>query len=475
MHHIDEHTLELYALKADEIADRVNEIEEHLRKCHGCRALVEEMRGYYSDLDEELKQQPAVEISAEKALIRQRNHIKPYYAQFAPPVHYRPNTPLAKIYYFVRRHPVVTMASGFMMIAAFGWLFNDAIRSFTNEKKITDTNPASYYLNNSTGFLEIKNKENQKLWELASNKIDAFSKRQVETRILSTVVTDLNDDGMNEILTVLPPPQDELLKRNYLRIYSSDQKLLREIPFGRPINYRDREYQNDFTSDGVFVADFNSGEKEIFVLTKNIRSPSIVTRLDKNGNMLGEYWHFGFIMDLCALDVNNDGKKDLVLFGVNDVSDTNHQEFPMITVLDPKKIVDKIESQCSPGFGLTRSEAEFFYIRFPRSDMDDLLYLTPSPLGISFVDEKSIRFTTISQIDEKHKFNFDYLFSHDLKPLWVKSNNQTDQIHYDLVQQGKLKGKIDQAYLDNLKKGIRYWDGKVWRKEWTRVQLKSKN
>jgi predicted anti-sigma-YlaC factor YlaD len=45
MHHIDEHTLELYTLKAEEVAERVDEIEAHLEECHGCRALVEEMRG----------------------------------------------------------------------------------------------------------------------------------------------------------------------------------------------------------------------------------------------------------------------------------------------------------------------------------------------------------------------------------------------------------------------------------------------
>jgi hypothetical protein len=142
----------------------------------------------------------------------------------------------------------------------------------------------------------------------------------------------------------------------------------------------------------------------------------------------------------------------------------------MITVLDPKKIVGEIESQCTPGFGLTRSEAEYFYIHIPRSDMDDLMYLTPSAQGISFIDDKLIRFTTKSKIDERQIFNFDYIFSHDLKSLQIKSNNGTDQIHYNLVQQGKLKGKIDQAYLDNLKKNIRYWDGKQWRKEWTMVK-----
>ena len=159
MNHIDEHTLELYALKANEIAGRVNEIEEHLRVCHGCRALVGEMRGYYTDLDEELKKQPATDVSAEKALVRRQIHLKPYYEQFAPPVHYRPNTPLARMFYFVRRHPIAVMTSSIASFVMVGWLLNDFIKPGPKENVITDKNPDRYTYNTNQNYLEINNKQ----------------------------------------------------------------------------------------------------------------------------------------------------------------------------------------------------------------------------------------------------------------------------------------------------------------------------
>jgi hypothetical protein len=475
MYHIDEHILELYALKADEIAGRVNEIEEHLRECHGCRALVEEMRGYYSDLDEELKQQPTQEVSAEKALVRRQTHLKSYYEPFAPPMRYQPNTPLAKMFYFVRRHPVVTMTSGFAMVAAFGWLLNDSIRSFTAEKKITDKNPESYYLNTATGFLEVRNKENQTLWEMASNDIVGAAKSEIGINIRTTIVTDLDNDGTKEVLTVVPPAGAEIDKRDYLRIYSADQKLLREIPLGRSVQYKSSQYMNRFTSSGIIVDNFGIENKQIIVFSRNDRSPSIISRLNAKGKILGEYWHFGFINGLYAIDVTGEGKKEVIICGFNDVEETKHQECPMIAVLDPMKIVGEIESQCTPGFGFIKSEAEIFYLRIPRTDMDDVLSLTSGMQGMTGTDEQSLKFTSFTPMPDKNTYYFDYIFLHDLHLLSVKSNNLTDQIRQSLIQQGKLGGKIDQAYLDNLKNGIRYWDGKQWRKEWTRVQYDREN
>ena len=40
MQHIDEHTLELYVLKAGEIADRIDDIEAHLRLSHSWLAII---------------------------------------------------------------------------------------------------------------------------------------------------------------------------------------------------------------------------------------------------------------------------------------------------------------------------------------------------------------------------------------------------------------------------------------------------
>jgi hypothetical protein len=470
MHHIDEHTLELYALKADEITGKVDEIEDHLRECHGCRALVEEMQGYYSDLDEELKQPSAPEVSTETAIARRQMHLRPHYEPFAPPMRYQPNTPLARMFYFARRHPVPIMLSSFAIVGLLGWFLNDAIRLFSPEKKITDLNPTSYYLNTATGFLEIRNKEDQKLWEMASNKLDGALKNEEEINIKTTIITDLDNDGKNEILTILPPVGAETDKRNSLRIYSSDKKLIREIPFGRPIKYKDTQYLNTFSSEGLIVDNFGADKKQIIVFSRNDRSPIVISRLNADGKNLGEYWHFGHIMGMYALDVTGNGRKEIVICGFNDVLDNDHKEFPMIAVLNPMNINGETESLSTPGFGLSKSEAELFYIQLPRTDLDNVLQLTPGVQGLMGSDENSLKFTTMTKMTNGEVYYFDYVFTRELKLLLVKSVNTTDQLRNKLVQEGKLIGTIDQYYLDSLKKGIHYWDGKEWRKEWTMVK-----
>jgi hypothetical protein len=38
------------------------------------------------------------------------------------------------------------------------------------------------------------------------------------------------------------------------------------------------------------------------------------------------------------------------------------------------------------------------------------------------------------------------------------------------VQEGKMVVKLDSMYFGNLKHGVKYWDGKEWRKEVVRVE-----
>ncbi len=473
MNHIDEHTLELYALKADEISGRVDEIQEHLSECHGCRALVEEIVQYYDELKLEMQKLPEAELSTEQAIVRRQIHLKPYYEKFAPPAHYRPNTPLAKMFYFVRYHPVAVGISSFAIVGLLGWFLNDAIRSFTAEKKITDTNPSYTYINSAAEKLEIFNKNHDLLWSIPTP--EATSNLTAEQNKKTTVVTDLDGDGKNEVVTVLNLLGGDQVNRNVLRIFSSDKQQAREISFGRAIKFRDRQYQSDFLSQSLLVEDFgNTGNKEIVVSVNNIRSPSFISRLDNKGNVIGEYWHFGQCTRIHTIDLNGNGKKEIALSVTNDLNDTTHKEFPAVIVLAPEKIVGQTESSCTPGFGFPKSEAEVFYIGLPRTSMDDAqaVYGAATPT-LNYTEDKILTVQTRNGNNEGFPpFAFDYIFSSDMKIATVKSMNNTDAVYTSLVQKGKLTGKIDQAYLDNLKNGVRYWDGKEWRKEWTRIQLK---
>jgi len=108
----------------------------------------------------------------------------------------------------------------------------------------------------------------------------------------------------------------------------------------------------------------------------------------------------------------------------------------------------------------------------PRTNMDNVLPGSISNIRTIYCTNDQI--LTVQTVNGSYKefppFAFDYIFSSDMKIATVKSMNNTDAVYASLVQKGKLTGKIDQAYLDNLKYGIRYWDGKEWRKEWSMVR-----
>jgi hypothetical protein len=179
---------------------------------------------------------------------------------------------------------------------------------------------------------------------------------------------------------------------------------------------------------------------------------------------MGKYWHFGHINGLDTVDVDNDGKVEIVFWGINDTEDTTHQEFGVIVVLDPSKIVGDRRSTTAPGFAFEESGAEIFYIKIPRSDIDEIRHVNSGINGMERGPDNSLTFSMGTD------FRFHYSFSTTMGVIDVKSNNSTDGYYASLAEQGKVRGRIDDKYLDNLRNGVRYWDGKEWRKEVVRVK-----
>ena len=206
MEHIDEYNLELYVLNDMQIEAMRDRIEEHLLECYGCRALVDEMNAYYKELEIELQRKPEPIPSIEKAIVKRQTELTQYYERTLPPIQYPPNTLLAKIFYFARRHPMVVSAGGFAMIAALGWFMNDAIRNLSTEKFVEETNPVNYIYNTESNFIEVVDSKNKRLWNLATGCPDLnVEKNREQTGLYyRTKMEDLNGEGKNELVTILP-------------------------------------------------------------------------------------------------------------------------------------------------------------------------------------------------------------------------------------------------------------------------------
>ncbi len=464
MQHIDEHSLELYVLNSIAVESRRDEIQEHLKQCAGCRSLVEQMTASYRTVEEQFKKMEASPSLSSQALERLRR--KPVVSAQAAPhaVSYRPVTGLQRMQFFARQHPVIVGSGSFLALAGLALLGNLTFKS----PSISDQNPATSHDNPQTQEVEILNKSRQNIWTIPSRGLLAVE-RIWETK---TAIADLNGDGINEVLTTvwMPGDPDEGRARP-LRIFSAGQELLHEEHFTEPILYLQRNYPYGWTPENVIAGNVSSvKQKDFFVTWQCTHSPVVVTRFDADARELGQYWHFGFVR-MSLDDLDRDRKNELVLMGGNDTQDSTHNEFPAIVVLDPTKIVGAKKSVAVPGFHLPVSDAELYYVKLPTSSMSKALLKREGVFRLTNQSENFLTFLVSSDAEESDsQVTFEYIFTRDMKIAQVKSDDTNPAVYEKLAKEGKLTGKLDQKYLDDLKNGVRYWDGKEWVKEPVKIR-----
>ena len=471
MTHIDEHTLELYVLGAEEIAPRRREVEAHLLQCHGCKQLVERMTAFYAEAEKEFQLRPHDGDQPEKALVRSRTQVKPLYEDDSLAIPLRPVTRLQRFQYFVRRHPVMTGSGTFAVLMGLALLAN-----MTMKPLIKDANPSYTRYNTAEDLIEVHNSEGELLWNLHSgSKLRDVQDDEDTRRTKQTLVANLDGDSKNEVITTLDLQGEAFSQRNVMRAFDSEKTLLFETPFDKPIHYLERDYPEKWDTHSLLVEDFTrSGKKDIIVSWNCNRSPTVITRVDTKGTILGEYWHFGAILGIYAMDLNGDGRKELVLSGMNDTEDTTSGEFACIAVLDPTKIIGASKSVCSKGFHLPESDAEKFYIPLPRSSLSSVSHKSEFVRHLQQELPDAVTFAIVNgKTTENERAEFEYIFSRDMRIKQVKSSDVSVRLYERLVDEGKLTRKLDETYLNNLKNGVRYWDGKEWVKEAIRIQHSS--
>ncbi|MBI5216597.1 MAG: hypothetical protein HY960_12670 [Ignavibacteriae bacterium] len=465
MNHYSEHVLEMYVVGSEKVESRRQDIELHLRECHGCRTLVSNIREFYGEMKEEYERNESLEPKERSALVPVELSVTPLNEPFSAPVLYRPQTFIQKIQYYLIRYPVRTVAAG---VASSSLLY--ALTFFALGDLLQDRNPAIYNYNNKTGYFEVFNKGYNKLWELPILVDDNLNEFEIHNRITFTKIADLNGDKVNEVATTIRLPDDEkAIFQQKLRVFDSKKNLIFFKGFNSDFQYLNRRYDNVFTAHALLVEDFTgAGKNDIIVSATSIRSPMYLQRIDAGGNVLGEYWHFGQMNGLFSKDITNDGINEIVAFGIDDALDSVHVERLCIVVLDGTKISGKKKSTVSQGFAMPFSDAEILYLQFPICDMNVVLGNKPNNLTFQSEKEGLLTFSTTSNRPDNVP-DFHYLLSNDMKVVEVKSTTATDRVREQLIKEGKLKGSIDKTYLENLKNEVQYWNGTSWQKSWTKV------
>lgn len=463
MTHIEEDILELYVLDSAEVGEMRAEIDRHLAECPGCRRRVEEMRAYYSELEERLEAAANEEgpVRRDVDLASRRGYSRPVYVDR--------RAPLARLRDFVFMHPVAT---GVGSVAFMGGLI--FVLSLTTRPAPGNLNPAFVRYNQTEMTLDVYGGKNTRLWSVPATGIDIVKEGEDRTGFKGTVIADVDGDGWNEVITVARTPRRSPVSGAFVSAYSGEGELRWEVELGRPTAFRGRSYASNYAAVGVAAVKGGEGQVTIAVSVTGLRSPSLTVMLDGEGAVRGEYWHFGAVGGPFLYDVDRDGREELLIGGSNDLEDSTEGDFPVLVALDPSRMVGTCESSVTTGFGFERSRAEVYYIHLPKTETDSALHVKPGVVAIRKNslpegDALSVWVHGGHFIPEARVTQTEYVFSADLSPIEVRSSDYTLRSHLDLLARGAVRSRIDESYLQRLKSSILYWTGSGWTRERTRV------
>jgi len=456
MKHYDEHTIELFALDSKGISHQKEEIAKHLKECFSCNELFEEISQFY-----EMSNNQNLIVSQNESYEQENSLVvNPQYVEsskYSIKTIFKDTLPF-KIWQFAKQRPIASSAS----VIAFAAI----LTLFVVKKSGIDENPFNYILNDNESRIEIYNKESEKLWQLNWFDNKKWNVIELIYNVKLTQVNDINNDGKNEILSIIPQLNSKDEQGTYLNVYNLKKEKIFSVKLGNEISFENKKYNDLFSPTGLIVDDFNNdGEKEILVGLYHTTSISVILRLNYKGETLGEYWHVGRIFSM-GLDYIGQGRqKSLIIGGIDDVS-----KAPFVSVIDPTKIIGSTHSTATKGFdNIQLSEAEIFYISFPSTSLDTIIFhkkprlnkiLTSSSNEIEFEIGQDVAYADNPQI----------IYSFNKKNLTLEKIIPTDQTR-NLYKQNKAKltRKLDNNYIETLRKNIKYWDGKEWKNEVVRV------
>jgi hypothetical protein len=460
--HIDQHILELYVLGDERDPLKREEVARHLEECEGCRSLVGKIRMFYGDADGFHQHHPAGTEVPERALLRRSADLSPLFASgsFAPA---RRPAGMQRAWQYVQSHRMISAAGG---VAFLGALALMAVLLAGPLKK--DRAIESFKYNPLENTLEALNANSDVVWKKASDNIALTVQGEQTYGHHYTVLADLDGTGENEVVTTIPMWNSSAATYGArLRVFERDGKARFEKDFDRAVHYKGRSYSSRFTGDGIVVVPDRQGKtSDIAVAVCNNRSPFYVCRYSARGDVLGEYWHFGFLPRISTAVLSGEQRPFLVIAGVNDREDSISGSYPAIVVLDPAKVEGASESSLTAGFGYPTSSAEVFYIRLPRTDIANALGDTEGVIKRVAGDSTALRF----YVCVRDQAGLEYIFGADMAVREVKPYDGFERFHARMREEGRIHSRYGPEYFAELKGGVRYWDGTAWRKEVTRVQ-----
>lgn len=365
-----------------------------------------------------------------------------------------------RLAWFLWNHPVPS----FSILGAIAAAVVLSVHLLTTE----DANPA--YAKVADFVLSAYNAEGKQLWThpMLGHKNESSVDDSPWEQTM--VVSDIDGDGHNEV--IVPNGVDR--EEDTLKCFNSDGTLRWKRDVGRPILFGARHSSLDAMKhfNALIVLQDDGARPRLIASAVSAYLPSKVCEIDPvTGKDLQSYWTPGGVCALAAVDVDNDGKKELLIGGTNDAWNR-----ASLAILDPSRMNghapvqgDYAPENCPPA-------KEKFYLLFPFSQYGQVL--SPSlPMNrlVSIRPLNNGAFTAV--VNEVYEMSASPEFSgsihYNISPVMNISlvfDNPFITGHQRLERQGRLKDKVGTRYAQKLIDSILFWNGEKFVEHKTLVQ-----
>jgi len=329
----------------------------------------------------------------------------------------------------------------------------------------SNSQPADFKIENSN--LVILNEKGKELWQYDTgikNLLDEneyrlhfqIRRRNVnppfEMQLPYLIIEDINQDRKREVL-FCTHTQDRY-GGGVLFCFNHKGDLLWRFKAGRKIKFGQKNYSSDFWIRGFIADDLdNDGRNEIILISNVVGFfPTQLVVLNAERKILGEYWNSGQFSCVVLKDINADGKKEIIVSGIN-----NEYGKACLIVFDSTSVKGS-SPQNDPEFICKELEAgsEIYYILFPRTEVDLIENPVNSITEIDILDDERIMaMTDISVII--------YIFNFNLQLDEVRLSHPFKQKYKIHQLEGKINEDLnEETCKKDLMNGLLYYDGKKW-------------
>ena len=336
----------------------------------------------------------------------------------------------------------------------------------TLRKPVIDYNPA--YAEVKDNVLAVYNKGGEKLWtKPAAGTPDYTQSTGSNNRYRRPfLIADVDGDGTNEVITDLYNETMEMTT-NSLTCYSDNgierwkyTPTFKLEGIGSTSATATRSVIFDFT---LFAASKSETPKLYVVVCDPTFSPSCIIQVDpKTLSEEQRYWHTGGINKIFVHDVNNDGKPELLIAGINDAVD-----MVFFAGIDPENGIEGKSSTMSEQLQSMPSIQEMFYCVLPPVEFYEKLSVTkfntlwtlqPLSYGENVIDVETNEIPY--NIYHNAEGGIHYIFDKTLTVRSVSASSNFEKI-YNNYRESKDRSMepLNQEYFQKLKKNVRWWDG----------------